>query len=505
MKLLIADDEDYTREGLIEAIPWSNYGISEIMQARDGKEALEISKWFKPDIVLTDIKMPKLSGIEFAEQLIKLCPNSKILFMSAYLEINYLKSAIKLSAVEYIEKPINLEIVEKALKKAVEFIHELRKQNVNNVENIELKKQKLANLLHYKNKDTKLIYSICEKVGYAIESNYLSIIIEDIKRMTSVEESINRINKFWEQNDTKSICAHIEEGRYLTIIEVKNGNIRKFSMLCEKLLEQEKSFCIGIGTLVNSLMDVSESFEMAMLNIIKNFYNLDKRLFICDDKIRSLKNLDPDLYVEFKAVMKNSHKNLYQWVEELFVKICKDECYKKEYIQSLFISLSKIILQDKKIIFTKLENMYNEEDVEKYIMNTTSIFQVRDFMFRLIKEYEAEVDNGSKYSKLVRDVIDYIDRHCSEVDFGVEDIAEYTHFSSAHLSVIFKHETGITLKQYIGYYRLELSKKLLSNEHYKITEIAELCGYSNANYFAKVFKAATTLSPIEFRKSVTNQ
>jgi two-component system response regulator YesN len=74
------------------------------------------------------------------------------------------------------------------------------------------------------------------------------------------------------------------------------------------------------------------------------------------------------------------------------------------------------------------------------------------------------------------------------------------HFSSAHLSVLFKQETGITIKQYIGEYRMELSKKLLANENYKVNEISELCGYSNANYFAKVFKAATDLSPVEYRK-----
>lgn len=78
MRLLIADDEDYAREGLIESIPWEKYGIDEIMQAKDGREALTISGWFRPDIVLTDIRMPKLNGLEFAERLIRQCPDSKL-------------------------------------------------------------------------------------------------------------------------------------------------------------------------------------------------------------------------------------------------------------------------------------------------------------------------------------------------------------------------------------------------------------------------------------------
>ena len=117
MRLLIADDEDYAREGLIESIPWEKYGIDEIMQAKDGREALTISGWFRPDIVLTDIRMPKLNGLEFAERLIRQCPDSKLLFMSGYMEIEYLKKAISLDAVEFVEKPIELDKVEQAVKK----------------------------------------------------------------------------------------------------------------------------------------------------------------------------------------------------------------------------------------------------------------------------------------------------------------------------------------------------------------------------------------------------
>lgn len=118
-----------------------------------------------------------------------------------------------------------------------------------------------------------------------------------------------------------------------------------------------------------------------------------------------------------------------------------------------------------------------------------------------MREYQRELEEGLRYSKVVRGVIDYIDSHYTHANLGIEDIAEYMHLSSAHLSVLFKQETGATIKQYISDYRLELSKKMLANEHYKINEIAELCGYSNANYFAKVFKAANDQSPVEYRKN----
>ena len=80
MKILIADDEDYTREGLMEEIAWEEFGIDEIMQAVNGEEALKIVKWFRPDIILSDIRMPKMDGIAFAEEMVRLIPGSKLIF-----------------------------------------------------------------------------------------------------------------------------------------------------------------------------------------------------------------------------------------------------------------------------------------------------------------------------------------------------------------------------------------------------------------------------------------
>ena len=112
MKILIADDEDYTREGLMEEIAWEEFGIDEIMQAVNGEEALKIVKWFRPDIVLSDIRMPKMDGIAFAEEMVRLIPGSKLIFMSGYMETDYLKSAIRLSVIDYIEKPVEVSGIE---------------------------------------------------------------------------------------------------------------------------------------------------------------------------------------------------------------------------------------------------------------------------------------------------------------------------------------------------------------------------------------------------------
>ena len=122
MKLLIVDDDVYTREGLAENIPWELYGIEEVMQAENGKEALHTVSWYLPDLIITDIRMPQKNGIDFCKEAVRLVPDCKIIFITGYMQTKYLKDAIDLSAVAFIEKPIQPEAVLEALEKAVEKI-----------------------------------------------------------------------------------------------------------------------------------------------------------------------------------------------------------------------------------------------------------------------------------------------------------------------------------------------------------------------------------------------
>ena len=169
MKILVADDEDYTREGLIESICWESYGIDEIMQAVNGAEALKIAKWFHPDIVLTDIRMPKMDGIAFATQLMKENPDSRIIFMSGYMEIEYLKSAIRLSAVDYIEKPIDLSVVETALRKAADEIREKKRSKEATQASREVQQQKLFRLLTSKEPDKKTVEKLAGELDFPLQ------------------------------------------------------------------------------------------------------------------------------------------------------------------------------------------------------------------------------------------------------------------------------------------------------------------------------------------------
>lgn len=128
MKVLLVEDEVLTREGLLMSIPWEELGIKEVLTAEDGEEGLEKAAGQEPDIVMTDVRMPRMDGITMAFEIRKKNKKCRFIFVSGYCDKDYLKSAIHLSAVNYIEKPIEIEEVIAALKQAMKQITEQRRQ-----------------------------------------------------------------------------------------------------------------------------------------------------------------------------------------------------------------------------------------------------------------------------------------------------------------------------------------------------------------------------------------
>ncbi len=150
-----------------------------------------------------------------------------------------------------------------------------------------------------------------------------------------------------------------------------------------------------------------------------------------------------------------------------------------------------------------ISGVHSKEDLEQRMNRFLTLTEIEEFMNALIEKIESMQQNQSKYSRIIRGVMDYIANHYRESDLSITRIAEHFHFSPTYLNVLFKQETRVTLKQYLSDYRIEKAKTLLANEYYKISEISELCGYANGNYFAKVFKEVTDLTPLEYRKQRT--
>ena len=499
MRLLIADDEDYAREGLIESIPWEKYGIDEIMQAKDGREALTISGWFRPDIVLTDIRMPKLNGLEFAERLIRQCPDSKLLFMSGYMEIEYLTKVISLDAVEFVEKPLELDKVEQAVKKAVTFVREKELFEKKEGQWQKLERQRLLNMLKLKTKDKALIEKLCREVGFPEKAGYLTAVLWN-KNEENAGELEPLAAEFWKDTGIDYLLTMLDRGKYLFLGAFGAFRQSRIREKCREMAGLKEGLCVGIGFETDNLMAVAASSEIALLNAEQSFFKSERRIFEIEDGIPEMKKLNPGLYAEFDRILKEDAGEVTAWLHELAEKICGEGFYRQEDIVMLMSAFARLLIQEKNALLLSVEGIDTEEDAEQKIREASSMAEVMELFDRLLEAFGIHREQETQYSRLVRDTIAYIEQHCREAELSVTDIAADMHFSAAHLNVLFRKETGVTVKQYISDYRLNLSKKLLCNPHIKVSEIAERCGYSNANYFSKVFRASENMTPVEYRK-----
>lgn len=498
MKVLIADDDDYTREGLVEAIDWESFGVNEVLQVEDGAMALRIATAQRPEIVITDIRMPKLNGIEFAERFVAVCPDSKLLFMSGYMDVAYLKSAIQLSAVDYVEKPIKLPEMENAIQKTVHYIAERKAQHVLLDQKMDLERVKLANALRTQSQPADELRCKAQEIGYPVHASYVCLIVTQFNKEI-LFDAVN-IQNYWEQHNLATIAEQLDYDRLLLVVALPRPDEEIVRLLAETLCREYSGLRIAAGQVVAGLEEVSRSFREAALAMEHVFFKPDLCYLTYDPVNYAPQGLRSDIYPEFYQLLKQEPDGLIDWMETFCNRVLVEGVQARERVLSMCVTFANALFKERNGVLIRRGKMVQIQDVEKQLNECRTMLEVKDHMLELCHAYQEEFTRVSPYSGLIRNVMNYISDHCSDVDLDVREIADHVHLSTAHLGVLFKQETGTTIKQYLNDYRLELAKRLILEEHFKMIDISKMSGYASAGYFAKVFKAATGVTPVEYRK-----
>lgn len=504
MKLLIVDDEIYTREGLRESVDWKKLGVDEVMEAKDGAEALDICGWYQPEIVLTDIKMPQLDGTAFAEKFLEKFPESKLLFISAYMDAQYLKKAIRLSAVDFIEKPILLDEVERAVQKCVKSIEEHKKIERDTAKADELKKEKLVLLLKSKHTDMAAAFQLCEETGFPKEGFYVVFYYcrtLKYEKQGKPEPLGKKIEEFWESHKRAAITARLEEEEYLSVIRFPAPSEKELVRYAGEFLRKEAGLRVGIGFEVDQLARVSESYQTAVLAMERAFYKPDQGIYRLDEfVIGSAQSLDPNIYSNFYDRMKKNPHNLMAYIDVVFADFSKNEYLKKEHIQMMTTSILETVFRNRPDLNWRRMKEHGEESTESLVRSCDNIEELKQLLKHYAALYISNKPAEAAFSPVITAMMEYIMAHCTEAELSLTDIAEHFHLSAGYLTMYFKQETKQTIRQYIEACRIELAKQKLSGSHMRIGEIAHSCGFSTSNYFARVFRELEGITPMEYRQ-----
>jgi len=530
IKLFIADDEAIVRKGLQTSIEWSSYGISIVGEAKNGVEALKMCLELQPHILLTDIRMPVMDGLELSKQLSEKLPGIKIVILSGYNDFEYAKQAIHLNVVEYLLKPFGAEelvALMVRLKNKI-LIEEKKQEEVLKTQTIIEENRQLlqSKLIRSILKDSYDDYTYIREKAKLIQLNlngpFYQIIVFNIDDQELIREKLKYKEMEYIKNSIFSIAEEIlqencngtifmsEFDYFVGLINLdKSDSINLTSVLEEIKVAVQKyvkvTITIGIGNIYFNLQYINKSYDEAIFALRQKIYR-GKNSIIHANEIANLTeiiepadypiNEEKQLIEALKAVDDASIKNVVAIIFEKLRQSLVSEDNLKNYCAKLALmsvhTLEVMGIDIKKQLGVEL-NLYTE--IKKY----ETIYDLQQWLITLLEKFTQQLNmyKSQKYKQMVNMTLEYIEKHYNE-NITLKVLSETVYVTPNYLSRIFKEETGENFIEWLNRFRIEKAKIFLKETMLKTYEIAEKVGYSDYKYFSYNFKKYTGISPRQY-------
>ncbi len=507
IKLLLVDDEQIEREGM-QTILERNFPDLEIKHAKNGKMAVEMASDFYPDLILMDIKMPGMNGLEAVEQISVKNPHTKFIMVTAYDTFGYVKAAIKLGVKDYILKPSKISEIKTTVGKVLNQIEQEKIQQTKSM----LQEVALQKTLRVVETDivTQLLFDHVHEVHVDMLVEMLDIPSTDemfvmIVLLPSGSESTYSLIKA-KVRETKSGWVGALYGNQLPIIVFRQPDKTYRSQattLARDILsiarkEQNTNWFIGIGEVCNSLDQVRQSYQDALMATMSTKAITTYRFYTDIHTSTDLSNshMDKNQQKEFADLIR-----LGQWDDIQTFVMGSLQCYENEGTHLLHTQQRMLEL------LWITSGVLNEIGVENtapfYSVQTTDYRQLRMETRQLLElmKKSSETHRNHLEADTIQQVKQYIMDH-SHQDISLDTLARKVGLSPIYISKMFKEKQGINYIDFLTECRLEKAKRLMKDSEKSIKEITYEVGYHDPNYFSKVFKKMTNVSPKEYRKSL---
>ncbi len=503
IKVLLVDDNRFALEYFSQLISWEAYGFEIIATALDGEFAFTQFLKYSPQLIITDIQMPNIDGIELAQKVLSAAPETVIIFLSSYEEFKYAQSALHLGVYDYI---IKHEVTEEILAQKLTDIRAKIQSTT-----IDRRLINEGNLRYLINTDRQTPSEKFRQIFHSFPDQYdLGVLIQDhiypeFRRFSFSDQEIteNKLKNFLYQYPEVLAAVRIDQYTYVLLLR----SIRSFYETANAI---GSGFCTAFHTTASIIL-VSEKagIRRCYQDYLQTSETLERKYFYPPSSI-----LHNNIFQISLATATTSPEEVYrslaenQEFEELYQKL-------QEEFQSVlllrdpgaFRSLTHIALDilfhcQQQTIYSGTSYLFDlsHKDIQTYWYDASSIFHWLLKQFSLLAQLHREHGSGT-YSKTVREVIFFIRQNYSNSDLSVENIARHFGINMNQLNYLFKKEVGETVIKYLIQVRMEQARKLLDHKGLKISEISEKTGYSTVSYFSNVFKKYYGVSPLEYRRT----
>jgi two-component system response regulator YesN len=533
LKVLIVDDDDIIRQGLNIIIKKNLPNCEVIGEASDGELALEQIKIIKPDILITDIKMPIMDGIQLLDAISKTEYKIKTIVLSGFDEYKYVRKTFKYGIKDYLLKPIKkVEFLELINKICAEIESEREKDNKEQILNFEAEKgraliaekclKQLVNNCYtdISELEDKLLGSnITVKgkfviVAINIDESYKAKNLENCIRLLDSELS-SMTEKI---QDTFNCIKYIENANATILFQCKTVDLNnklsdlkeKFKGIEEKLgSETSSSFTAGISSCYEDIGNAHLAYNEAKLSIDERFYKGTNNIIDYSELRTDYNNVDKsivDSYVEIlgqcielceankaKKVVKDFFQNLLQ--KRASAKTVRDLCMEL---------LSRLTVASFEFRDSVADYYMNEElELETYIYGINTYEEFMEYISKVVFNTleRIKVIREAKSKKIIEISKEYIEKHFRG-DVSLNAVAQKVFLNPSYFSNLFKLETGMNFSEYLLEVRINEAKKLLANPEFKVYEIGQLVGYDESVSFGRAFKKKVGVSPADYRKII---
>lgn len=515
IKILIADDEMTVRKRIIKRIDWNTLSITGIREAEDGIQALQLCQDWVPDLLLTDVRMPRMDGIQLAKELRKKNPDLKIIFISGYADKEYLMSAIELQATNYVEKPLNLQALFLALKHSCDAVYnknryaeELKELNI-------LKRQQLAEYLVGRDFSPTLAQKKYEQ-AFGEKDAWCSLVCIDINFF-----SLDNIDPVSIRQLTESIYL-LYPDKQLNICAVTHYTsliIFVFSSDIHKSLEYQLtgSICpdltrmlqlrishyeVGVSKIVKSMTDAHAAYETAVIaaqqcyfyenGFINYFHNANGTRYDTTkvNPHELITNLKSSSEEHFCFVIRNLISDIRTYDNSLPSEI-------NRYLINFIFELKKTAAEEGISLYTEYstDSILLENLKGMHFLTDLSIVLL-DGIHQFYQQNRAEHYDNATVNMIIR----FVRSEYSDPDLSIDSISVKCGLSPSYISHLFKDTTGMTLHNYIFEFRMQKALQLVKDPSIKVNDIAKIIGYRNGNYFSFQFKNKYGYSPTAYRE-----
>jgi len=506
LRVLLVDDEPLSIRYLKNMISWNELGFEIVGEAANGRKALELFEKFEPHIVLSDIKMPLMDGVELSAELRKQSTGVKIILISAYQDFEYAKQALRHNVSNYLLKhELNAETLQAELEQVKGQINKERTIS-------ELSRANFFKDILYGKEMTEWPF----KNEHPMPNRYMMMAIR--KRTFLIGDlSVDKPSKehadfLWDvmvnavRNMSFGVLEYlagltIDQENQLLLFRVETNSMKEIyddtHMIYRTLCHQAERFDRnGINVICSDIIaikNMSETFRrMSYATRFTMFMDKGAMLYLHQIPIV---NPDPHLHIQEELTA----------LEEC-LRLGKDSCVL--FLNALFKKVTEPIwnLTELKYLIRNLDSMLAWLEKKQGICIgiampvCVTVWEACDYYRRCIEAAQQKLkeQNVAAYSKVIQELIYYIHEHYSE-DITLDTAGRLCSMNGVYLGQLFRKEVGISLAKYLTKFRIEQARRLLEDGTYTVAQIGEMVGYQTSQYFSQTFRKTTGITPQNYK------